>query len=195
MKNQIKIIVSALAVAGFQAYGQLVANGGFETGDFTGWTWGGNTGATGVAGGGYAHSGSYGAYLGPVGSDGTLTQTIATTAGDAYNITFWHFGYNGTPNDFSVSFGGIVLLSYVNDTTQPTTYTQYTFTEVATSASSVLQFAFRNDPAYQGLDDVSVVDTGVASAPDFGPGFALTAVTLLGVCGFSRKLRRQMLAK
>lgn len=40
-----------------------ITNGGFETGDFTGWTLGGNTGYTGVTGS-YAHSGNFGAYFG-----------------------------------------------------------------------------------------------------------------------------------
>jgi len=171
--------------------GNLVQNSGFETGDFTGWTWTGNTGATFVGTGNYAHSGTYGAALGPVGSDGYLSQNLSTVVGDVYNISFWHFGYNGIPNDFIASFGGAVLLSYVNDTTQPTAYTQYNFAFTATSTSSLLQFEYRNDPSYQGLDDISVTDAGANTAPDSGPGLALTAITLLGVCFGFQKMRQQ----
>jgi hypothetical protein len=89
MKNHVKIILSALALAGFQAYGQnLVLNPGFETGNFDDWTRSGNLGATAVNTGGYAHSGTYGAALGPVGSDGFLTQDITTIPGDLYDISF-----------------------------------------------------------------------------------------------------------
>ena len=56
--------------------GNVIVNCGFETGDFTGWTLTGNTGFTGVTSGSpYVNSGTYGAYLGPVGSDGFLSQS------------------------------------------------------------------------------------------------------------------------
>jgi len=56
-------------------------NCGFETGDFTGWTQSGNTGFTSVTGsfGGIApNSGNFPACMGPVGSDGLLSQTFGT---------------------------------------------------------------------------------------------------------------------
>ena len=195
MKNELKVMVGALALVSLQAHaivvGNLVQNSGFETGDFTGWAQSGNTGATFVGTGSYAHSGTYGAALGPVGSDGYLSQNLSTVIGDVYDITFWHFGYNGTTNDFTATFGSTVLLSYLNDTAQPSTYTEYSYAVTATSASTVLQFEFRNDPSYQGLDDVSVMDAGANTAPDAGPGLALTAITLLGVCFGCQKMRQQ----
>ena len=115
--------------------GNLVANCGFETGDFTSWTQSGNLGLTGVTTGSYAFSGTYGAFLGPVGSDGYLTQTLAGNsfsfqfrqdpsywaldsisvtpfvscgAGcETYYIDFWLANFGGTPNDFTVLFNGI----------------------------------------------------------------------------------------
>ncbi len=114
--------------------GNLVANCGFETGDFTGWTQSGNLGFTGVASG-VAFSGTYGAYLGPVGSDGYLTQNLwgntftfafrqdpaywyldsvsvtpfsSCGAGcNTYFIDFWLAHDGGTPNDFTVLFNGV----------------------------------------------------------------------------------------
>ena len=200
MRSRFKIMAGALALIGFQAYGNLVVNGDFETGNFNGWTRSGNAGFTLVTGNSYAQSGSYGAALGPNGSDGFLSQTIATTIGTTYDISFWHFGYNSGPNDFTASFGGVVLLSYVNSTTQPTSYNNlnalYAFTVVATSTSAVLQFQFRDDYSYQGLDNISVVAAPrVLSVPDSGPGLALTAVTLLGVCGVFRKFSHQIVVK
>ena len=64
----------------------LVANGNFATGDLTDWTLGGNyaTQYYGVfisaAGDGEGAS-SYAVVINPSGSDGTLTQTLATTPG------------------------------------------------------------------------------------------------------------------
>lgn len=91
------------------------------------------------------------------------------------------------PNDFYASFGGDVLYSYVDDNTQPTTYTEYSFTDVpGTGASTVLQFEFRNDPSYQGLDDIIV--TQVATAPDVASTFGLLGTALAGLTMLRRKL-------
>jgi hypothetical protein len=79
--------------------GNLVTNCGFETGVFAPWIWTGNTGATGVTTG-YAYSGTYGAQLGPVGSDGFLTQTLPTVAGTV-NLSFYLMSPGGTTNDFN----------------------------------------------------------------------------------------------
>jgi uncharacterized repeat protein (TIGR01451 family) len=133
---------------------QLVENGGFENGDFTGWTQGGNTGDTGVDGSN-VHSGSFAAFLGPVGSDGTLTQNVATVAGQQYVFSFWLESDGGTPNDFSASVDGTTVFSVVNDPAHG--YQQHSFTFTATGASTQIQFAFRNDPGFLHLDDVGVV--------------------------------------
>src|SRR5215831_8056320 len=66
--------------------GNLVANCGFETGDFTAWTQSGDLSFTGVAAG-FGHSGTFGAFLGPVNDQGMLTQTLPTTAGGTYTLT------------------------------------------------------------------------------------------------------------
>ena len=43
-------------------------------------------------------------------------------------------------------------------------YVQHTFDVVATSTSTVIQFAGRNDPSYDYLDDVTVIDTTVSGS-------------------------------
>src|SRR5260370_23598673 len=74
-ENSMKRITFALLTFGLligfarPASAGLVVNGGFETGDFKGWTLGGNTDFTFVDG--EPHSGMFSACLGPVGSHPT----------------------------------------------------------------------------------------------------------------------------
>src|ERR1700720_2962597 len=84
MKQLIGAVAFALAGAlATPASADLITNGGFETGDFSGWTV--VAGATFVSCGSFdgftAHSGSCWAALGAVGGDGTLSQTFSDTAG------------------------------------------------------------------------------------------------------------------
>ena len=148
----------------------LVVNGGFETGNFNGWALSGNTGFTSVTTGIYANSGTFGASLGPIGSDGTISQTLSTTVNRPYIVSFSLYSDGGTPNDFSQTWGGTTFFSQTNIPAHP--YQSYSFTEVATSTSTVLAFNFRDDPGFLGLDDISVV----ADPPVyfFGSGDSLT---------------------
>ena len=137
-----------------QASVPLVQNGGFETGSFSSWTQSGNTSASGVTTGGYAHSGTYGAYLGPSGSLGYLSQTLATVPGQSYLISFWLENFVIGVNEFSVAWNGSTL--YDQSSIPILGWSNYTFAVTATNTSMVLQFGFRNDPYCFGLDDISV---------------------------------------
>jgi hypothetical protein len=132
----------------------LVLNGGFETGDFTNWTVTGNNGYTDVER--IAHSGTYAAHLGPIGSLGfiTQTQTLSTIPGAQYTFSYWLEVDSGTPNRFEVNWGTQTVFDRTNMAAQG--YHLYTFTVTATSTSTSLQFGFRHDPAWFNLDDISV---------------------------------------
>ncbi len=171
--------------------GNLVANCGFETGDFTGWTQSGNLEATGVATAGFAgydpNSGTYFADLGPVGSDGFLSQTLATTPGDTYTIS-WYLASNGTfTNDFDVEWDGTTLFSQTDiPATGPSSPFPYVLqTETVTAVGSdTLTFSFRDDPSWLALDDISVV-ASTPSVPE--PGYLGLLSGVLVVLPFIRK--------
>ncbi len=105
MGTLMKWVIFGLAAALTLPAGELVTNGGFETGDFSGWTLTGNINHTSVDPG-FAYSGAYGAKLGSVGSEGYLSQILPTVGGDSYVLTYALENLGGVPNDFGVLWGG-----------------------------------------------------------------------------------------
>ena len=89
----------------------------------------------------------------------TLSQTVATTAGEHYTVDFWVM-QDQPPiggDDFSASWNGTTLTSLV-DVGQQSGYTEYQFdvTGAAGSDSSTLKFSANNE-GYWDIDDVSVL--------------------------------------
>ena len=140
----------------------LVWNGDFETGDFTAWTSGGMMSYAGVSSAPqYVHSGNYGAMLaGTFGFVNTLSQTLATTPGANYLLSFWlNNPCANSPNQFLVSWDGNTVWGVTNFAAVGWTNVQVAVTASGTSAA--VQFAFEA-VMYFGLDDVRV---GLANRP------------------------------
>src|ERR1700691_989757 len=126
----------------------LITNGSFETSDFTGWTTGGNFEDTEVVSGAFydytgAEDGNFYAVLGPVGSDGTLSQTFSDTTGQQYTISFWIASVGDDPSDFSVKWDGTTLVS-LSDPNTGANWSELTFSATGTG-SDTLTFSFRDD--------------------------------------------------
>jgi hypothetical protein len=170
--------------------GNLVSNCGFETGDFTSWTLSGNDVPTEL---GYQYgvegqdpldsispnSGNYQAFFADIDANATtLSQSIATTSGDEYQISFYLAQDTpvggGYSNLFSASFGGTTLTSMTAVGVQG--YTQYSYDAVASASSSVLSFTLGNDLGEFLLDDVVVT----SATPEPGTWLLLSAAA--GLC-------------
>jgi hypothetical protein len=132
----------------------LVVNGDFETGDFTGWTQGGDESYTAVNSD-LPHGGRYSAELGPL-TEGTLAQAIPTTPGALYTLDYWLQNEGGTPNAFRALIDGADVTGSVLTNAGAFAYTEYTFTFTAAGDTTELEFAFVQVPNYWHLDDVSV---------------------------------------
>ena len=179
-----------------------MTNCGFETGDFTGQTLGGNTLNPG---GNYygvdafdANSGNFGAYMSQDFLDAgttplTLSQTLATSIGTTYIVSFWleqdtapQLGYT---HQFSASWGGTNLLSLTPSIALPGptgVFTQYSFAQTATASSTALQFTFENDDNYWSFDDVSV-SAAVTVGPE--PSTVVLAAMALSLVMLLRRRR------
>ncbi len=163
LSNQASHLTQSLLFSAF--IGQtIVQNGGFETGDFTGWTQSGDTSYTDVTSGdtNYVHSGNNGAQFGPSASLGYLTQTLVTTPGQTYLLSFWLSNPDETGNSggvqFQANWNNTTLTNLTGtDPTADFNWRQFNYIVTATNASTVLQFSFSNSPDYFGLDDVSVI--------------------------------------
>jgi hypothetical protein len=143
--------------------GEMIQNGGFETGDFSYWTLSGDTNKISVYGG-LAHSGSWGALLRtPDGLGyGYISQTVPTVAGQKYLLSLWLDSpsnptppnHQTTPNEFLVVWDGTNCFDQVD--IPVIGWTNLLFIVTPTTSSTVLQFGFQDDPWRFGLDDVSV---------------------------------------
>ena len=154
------LLLVILAVSAMAAPNYIV-NGGFETGDYTGWTNGGCT-PYGVEPSGFggwpSNSGNFFSYEGGVGCDHTLSQTFADVAGQGLTIAFYYGSDGGTPNDLNVYWNGTLIYSLVDEASTQPAYNPYSF-NVSATGSDTLTIGIRNDPSWQALDDVSVTPT------------------------------------
>jgi hypothetical protein len=161
----------------------LIANGSFETGDFTAWQLNAqDTLVTHQIYDGYSpEAGADYALLGPRYENGTLSQSFVDMPGESLTLTFWLASDGQTYNDFTAIFNGQTLLTLTGIAEQG--WTRYSETLIATG-NDTLQLGFRDDPQYLALDNVSVTPNPVSE-----PGAATLLLAGLGIAAVVRKAR------
>jgi hypothetical protein len=205
----LKALFGGLAIAALTTLASVVApsiaaastylvNGGFGTGDLTGWTEAGNSQFTGVVDGNFynfpgAEKGYYFLAAGTVGSNGTLSQTFTDTDGQSLNISGWYNGFGDNYSDLSILFDGKSLFSATDPNTNGA-WKNLSFNVTATG-SDTLTLSFRDDPGWIGLDNFSVTagsasvltnDAVVTPLPPTLPLFA-GGLAMMGMIGWRRK--------
>ena len=142
----------AVPAAGLVAGDNLLANGGFENGDLSGWSLAGSTDQVGVDN--LSFDGGYAGLFGAIGADAILGQDVQTTAGQQYLLDFRLMGGGEQGADFSVSWNGATLAALA-DVSLPD-YTEFQYVVSGADGLSQLEFALRDDPDFWRLDAITL---------------------------------------
>lgn len=163
---------------------ELIVNGGFETGNFSGWFVPPsvpNQSLFYVSSGGGSHNGTQHARL----SSSTLqfvSQILATEAGTDYELSFWLRRPSNVLSRFVVRWEGAPVFDELFQLPNATDWHQFTFPLHANITGSLLEFGQRAFPLEYHIDDISV-----AAVP--APGAA--AVLALGGAAAVMQRRRR----
>ena len=136
-------IISAMLIPVVSAE-EMVENGGFETGDFTGWT-----AVNSSVSSDYAHTGTYGAVLDSGNDPHTISQDIDLT--NCPYITFWH------------QYGVGILYIDTDENTinnDPGSYTEY---NISLNYTGIKTIKFSTSGSI--FDDISILCEGEEPTP------------------------------
>jgi uncharacterized membrane protein len=153
-----------------------IVNGGFETGNFTGWA---TTGTTAISTN--SHTGTYAAQVGgtsPTNGDSSIKQTFTASSGST-SISFWYQVH--CPDTLTYDWATATLKDNTANTTTTVlaktctnsgSWVQVTASGVTAGHSYTLTLIshddnYPGDPTYTLYDDVVVKTTGPPPPPDF----------------------------
>lgn len=147
------VALIALVLLPGAAFANLITNGGFETGDFTGWTVTGTKQYYGVSHNA-AHSGSWGAWFGDIEGLTYIAQTVPTTPGAMYDISLWVANPLESTNRAEVWWDGIQIVDETNSPPYPFQLVSWTLT--ASTSSTEFLLGGNNPPGYWLIDDIEI---------------------------------------
>ncbi len=145
--------------------GNLVANCGFETGDYTDWV---TTSASVGSDFGLikynVNSGTFAARFGALdGQNDYIDQHLPTIVGHSYKVSFYVDASRlNLGGEFVANWDGTNILTIIGQ--RGGGFQLYSFTLTATSNNTDLQFGGYSEPAFYYLDDVMVTDTVAQAA-------------------------------
>ena len=185
LRSSFSVGVVALAVAALgrsaSAGVNLVQNGGFESGDFSGWI----TQAAGAGSNFFVQNGSgfdspHAAFFGGTGGlYDQISQDLTTIAGGDYLLEFWILNLGVENDGLLVEWGGTTLLDGPVES-ELETYVYFSFEVTAAEALTELRFGGFDGNAGFYLDGVSV--TAVPTP---------AVLALLTIAGVANRRRRR----
>ena len=177
------VTLPALLLSSSTAHAQnLVANPGFETGDFTSWTVIPAAVSSQVAVDSFiVHTGDFSASFGADGfQDDTITQVIPTAPNRTYLLSFWLLNDAVGQDHFAASVNGTPVFD-IGPTSSSFGFTEETFTFIASNAPTLLSFSSFDRVRAFHLDDVSVINQNVAPEPGTLALLGMVALPLVGM--------------
>ena len=200
MKNSFGLLIAAIVFAvSIQSAAlvhaeNLVTNGNFATGDFSGWNHGSGpvVQSTGIGQ-------SYGVFL-DQGRQDEFSQSLSTVVGQEYLITFWIAKDLSNCTDLTpgsscslmAEFGAATVFdellssSLFGDYTNGYEYLKVEAKEIATSADTLLRFSYMSTTSNIFVDEISVVPVPEIDPSSFGSAFAL----VIGALGLVERRRK-----
>lgn len=181
MKRSICIAILTLGLTA-TARGELVSNGGFETGDFTNWlVQAAPAGSDFAVVNNFANTGLHSVLFQGTGpGHDEIAQNLATTNGQQYQISFWLHNLGAGNDSFQVVWENSLVLDLTEIGSELESWQQHIVNVTATSNGSELRLK-----AYDEISAVYLDDVSVTAVPE--PASAM--LLAIGVALFARRVR------